>query len=84
MLARDTLFGELRGEGVDVGTRQIEVVAAEVGGTGAADEPDAGQEQYYCGAVKSGGAHDPTSLRREYRPMRIPKPASSVTTEVPP
>ncbi len=28
--------------------------------------------------------HDPTSLRWEYRPMRMPKPASSVTTDVPP
>jgi hypothetical protein len=28
--------------------------------------------------------YDPTSLRREYSAMRIPKPARSVTTELPP
>jgi hypothetical protein len=28
--------------------------------------------------------YDPMSLRREYSAMRIPKPARSVTTELPP
>jgi hypothetical protein len=33
---------------------------------------------------ETAGVQDPTSFRREYSAMRIPKPASSVTTELPP
>ncbi|MFO1410202.1 MAG: hypothetical protein U1F06_07475 [Steroidobacteraceae bacterium] len=82
--ARDALPGELGDEGADVGTRQVEVAAPGVGVAGAGGEAGEGQDEQGGGAEDSRSAHVPTSLRREYRPMRIPKPASSVTTEVPP
>ncbi len=37
-----------------------------------------------CGGGYSMTSYEPTSFRREYSAMRIPKPARSVTTELPP
>ena len=48
----------------------------------------AGAQASSARSARSGKRHlfnyDPTSFRREYSAIRIPKPASTVTTELPP
>ena len=72
-------LGHLVHEGDDLRALQIEGG----GGDRLRERRSAGE----CRKRARGGMlfnYDPTSLRREYSAMRIPKPARSVTTELPP
>ena len=69
----------------DLGALQVEAARDRVFRLGARRSAGERGEQEITALVQGHVFdYDPTSLRREYSAMRIPKPARSVTTELPP